>query len=129
MTICVVLMNLLMMIIILVCEEQIDDDAWDEVFFSQLGPQAKRSTEDGDEQYADRDESDNEDDDNVEQGDLFEIKSYMDAIAKMEGVRAFLEFNGHTDMATSTSTLISSVVDLSYAHRPTQQSSITEYFQ
>ena len=52
-----------------------------------------------------------------------------DAVKQLEGVQNFLEEEGHTDAATDTSSLIRSVVRLSYTvSNSTRQTTITEFF-
>ncbi len=109
-----------------VCQES-NYEEWEDEFFAQLGPLAKKSTEDLDEELDDED-NDIELPMNTSTS-VVKITSYLDAIEKLESVQEFLELKGHTNAATSTSALVSSVVDLSYSRNANQQSLITDYFR
>jgi len=55
--------------------------------------------------------------------------SYSDAIQSLEDVCHFLEEIGHTDKATTVSSFIITVVDISYKAASMRQSTITNFFQ
>ena len=90
---------------------KLENDNWNEAFFSELGPAAKILTTD-------------ENEDSIElfseEGDIVEVEhttivnSYSDAIQAFEDVCQYFEQKGHTDEATTVSSFVSTVVDLSY---------------
>ena len=57
------------------------------------------------------------------------VKSYSSAITSLEDVLKFLEGKGHTEEATTVSSLISSVIQKSHTvSASAKQSLITDYF-
>ena len=110
-----------------VCTE-LDDDNWDEVFFSELGPASKKSLTDEDDDSIEMCSEEVENTE-VECVHTTTVHSYSDAIKSLENVCLFLEDKGHTDEATTVSSFVSTVVNLSYKAASSRQSSITDFFQ
>jgi len=57
------------------------------------------------------------------------VHSYSNAIQSLKDVCHFLEDKGHTDEATTVSSFVSIVVNLSYKAASSRQSSIVDFFQ
>ena len=106
------------------CRE-VAGDGWQEVFFSELGPVCKQlNTEDDD-----CVEVCSEEVDIVEVEHTTTVNSYSDAIRVLEDVCHYLEQKGHTHEATTVSSFVSTIADISYkAFASGRQSRITDFF-
>ena len=105
-----------------------DNQTWEERFFTEIGPAAKRAAALN--YHNDSEDDEDEEGENNEEDSAIPVKiaCYSDAIKSLEDVRKFLEDKGHTDDATSVNSLISCVINKSLTVSASKQSLITEYF-
>ena len=107
-----------------ICQEFANEN-WEDEFFSELGPASKSLTLETDDEGSDSDVCIVE----MSKEDTLKITNFSEAIKSLDEIIKYLEKKGHTTEATNASTLMTSLVHLSYKTSTScRQTSITDFF-